>query len=1002
MNLTKFALKRQITTVMIYLAILLAAVFAINRIPISLIPNLDYPQLRIITYLGESTPNEIEQSITAKIVSAIKSIPGINEIESASTSTNSTLTLKLNRQADVSYVKFLVNEELNILRTKLPDSVRPTITEYIPSNFDETSFMKISFSGEYNNDELNELLTRYLINPISALKGVSGTSVQGATRTEYELKIAKELEGKIDIANITNLINSYGKKKLLGNWEKSDSKIKVILDGSYESLDSLLELETTLKSGQKRKLKSILTLHENSKVIQAVYRYNFEPRLLLTVEKKSQANVLKLSQEVKAIIDQQRKFIPAEINLEIVENEAEKVASEMNILYQRSTFALLIIFLVLLIFLKKLYSTITVLISIIFSVLLTIITLYAFGIGLNIISFAGLTMGLGLMVDNSIVVYENIHRHKLLDKNFSIITATKEVSLPIISSTLTTIIVFAPFIFLQGDLKIFYLPFVYATVISILSSLFVSFTLIPLIASKLEFMPRLEPSSSLSFYKEGLSHILRFRWLVILLLIPLIYFSWKTYEEHLKFGWSRTNSIDENVYITLYLNSGSNIDLMQNIFLEFEALLEPYRESIIVDGYYTANSARIKFKVNPDSARSADLIMLRDLAISLGYKYANVDLSVRGFGDGLSLSSSVNTYSTLTIKGYNYTQLNDIAKDLTFYLRNLSKRFDKIDFPYDSYYSEEIKSYEIRFDRQKLNSKGIGIQDAVFSLTYQMNRSNNCLNTTIGDKEYILNIQAESYLTLAELKSTLIANKVALKDVSKIEILKTAGRINNKDNAYLIGIRYIFKGNNTVYRKLLDYVYDNYQLPLGYSFVKSDNASESNKEKEKQKSVIQLIFFSVLLVYMSLCALLESFKYPLVILLTVPLSLIGVIWIYYFFNQHIDSSALMGIILLAGIVVNNSIILVNHINTLLLQKIALKTAVIQGTADRIRPILMTSLTTILGLIPMLFVSESSQSHLWKLLSLSTIGGLVASTIFTLTITPLIFYVISQKDKLAIA
>lgn len=1002
MNLTKLALKRQITTVMIYMAILLFAVFAINRIPISLIPNLDYPQLRIVTYLGESTPNEIEQSVTAKIVSAIKSIPGINEIESASTSNNSTVALKLNRQADVSYVKFLINEELNILRSSIPASARPTITEYIPTAFDETSFMKISFSGEYNNDELNQLLTRYLINPISALKGVSGTSIQGDTRTEYELKIAKEMEDKIDIANITNLINSYGKKKLLGNWEKSDSKIKVILDGSYESLASLLELETTLKTGQKRKLKHILTLKENSKVIQAVYRYNFEPRLLLTVEKKSKANVLKLSQEVKALIDQQRKFIPAEINLEIVENEAEKVSSEMNILYQRSAFALLIIFLVLLIFLKKLYSTLTVLISIIFSVLLTIITLYAFGIGLNIISFAGLTMGLGLMVDNAIVVYENIHRHKLLDKNSSIIIATNEVSLPIISSTLTTIIVFAPFIFLQGDLKIFYLPFVYATVISILSSLFVSFTLIPLIASKLEFNQSIQPSSSLKLYKAGLFQVIRFRWIVILLLIPLLFFSWKTYDENLKFGWSRNYSIDKNVYISLYLNSGSNIDLMQNIFLEFESLLEPYRESIIVDGYYTVNYARIKFKANPNSAQQANLIMLRDLAISLGYKYANVDLSVWGFGDGLSQSVSTNTYSTITIKGYNYTQLNDIAKDLAIYLGKLSKRFDKIDYPYDSYYSEEIKSYEIKFDRKLLNNKGIGIQDAVYSLTNQMNRFNKSMTQTIGNKEYTLKVEPDSQLSLSELQNMLIANKVALKDVSKIEVFKTAGRINNKENAYLIGIRYIFKGNNTVYRKLLDYVYDNYQLPVGYSFVKSENVSESDKEKEKQKSIIQLIFFSVLLVYMSLCALLESFKYPLVILLTVPLSLIGVVWIYYFFNQHIDSSALMGIILLSGIVVNNSIILVNHINTLSWQGIPLKTAVIQGTVDRVRPILMTSLTTILGLIPMLFVSESSQSHLWKLLSLSTIGGLVASTIFTLTITPLIFYVISQKDKLAIA
>lgn len=997
MNLTKFALKRQITTSMIYLAIVLGAIFAINRLPISLVPNLEYPRLRIVTYVGESTPDEVEQSITTQLVSAIKSVPGLNEIDSFSSSNHSEITLKLNRDADVRYLKFLVNEELNILRTTLPPNIQPQITEYIPTEFDETSFMQISFSGKYSHDELNELLTRYLVNPISALDDVSNCTIAGASRTEYDLKISPEMLDFVDIPDIIRLLNSYGSKIIAGSLKNSDSSLKVMLNGSYATIESIMELETTLTGGQKRKLKSILTLEENSKVTTLVYRYNFEPRLLLTVEKKSQANVLRLSTKVKALIEAQRHFLPAELSIEIVEDEAEKVRDEMNILYHRSAIALLIIFLVLLVFLKKLYSTITILVSIIFSVLLTLIMLYSFGVGLNIISFAGLTMGLGLMVDNAIVVYENIHRHKRLNPNCSIIDATREVTLPIVSSTITTIIVFAPFIFLQGDLKIFYLPFVYATVISILSSLLVSFTLIPLIASKLTFTAESKQSSSFKLYQRGLNQLIRFRWLVILLLAVLIFFSWKTYNKHLKSGWTFDNRVDKNVYLALNLSTGTNLKLLEEVFLEFEQLLLPYRQGIIFDGFYTASYARLKFTTNNSLEHPVDIIMLRDLVISLGMKFANVDLSVWGFGDNLSIRTSTSTNNLLTLKGYNYRELYEQALEVETYLKKLSKRFYDFKLPYDLHYSADIKSYEVKFERELLNSKGIALHEAVSSLYSQMNRVNNSLTSSVGSREITINIEPDFYLTFAELQNTLINKSVRLKDVSSVKILETAGRINNSDNAYLLNLNYGFKGDNTIHNRLLDNVYTNYKLPVGYSFVKPDSFTKRDEEKEEQQTIWKLIIFSILLVYMSLCALLESFKYPFVILLTVPLALIGVVWIYYLFDQHIDSSALMGIVLLAGIVVNNSIILVSHISTLRLHQLPLKTAVIQGTTDRIRPILMTSLTTILGLVPMLFVSASSQSQLWKLLSLSTIGGLFAATIFTLTIIPVFYYVISKKE-----
>ncbi|MCK4956032.1 MAG: efflux RND transporter permease subunit, partial [Candidatus Cloacimonetes bacterium] len=312
---------------------------------------------------------------------------------------------------------------------------------------------------------------------------------------------------------------------------------------------------------------------------------------------------------------------------------------------------------------------------------------------------------------------------------------------------------------------------------------------------------------------------------------------------------------------------------------------------------------------------------------------------------------------------------------------------------------EKLFEYQICFDRKKLAENRMSIYTIINQIYTKINSTQNRFYRKVSEKELAFVVLDNDFndFTIEELKNLIIKNdlgsSIKLNDVAEIKKEEILSEINREDELYTRRINFDFRGSYKKGGKFIEKLTETFPMPSGYSFINEKNI---NSDKDK-KQLLYLLIFAILLVYMSLCSLYESFRYPLIIIFTLPLAFTGVALIFYFTGEIFDSYARIGMVLLAGIVVNNSIILVDHINQLKHKGLRIKEAVLQATNDRIRPILMTSLTTIAGLIPMLIATDIGNNDFWRLLSISTIGGLITSTFFVLTFIPVLFYFF-EKDK----
>ncbi len=1002
MFLSKFAIRKPITMLMIFLLIIVIGFFSIKHIPISLLPNINYPKLTVSAGWTGVSPEEVEKRITSQIEAVGSSVNGVTDISSTSYGNYSIVEFTFDRKTNINYAKFELNEKLQTIKDKLPANVIPRITEYTPSEFQTDDFLSYGISGPYELGELKEYVDNYLKYKILAISGVSNVSIRGYIQRVFKIKINKDKSDFISPRAIRSALYKYGKSVSIANFKKEGKDFIILVDDRFKNINDIKRLKVSLKNGNLIELEQIATISEEKMPTMSYYRYNGNPQIILSIDKKNTANSIKLAKRIKKIVNEQTKLLPKNIDIIKLSDESKKILSDLNVLYKRGILAIIAISLVLLLFLRHIQSVFLVLTTIFFSTLLTIILLYSLHIGLNMLSLAGLTMGFGMMVDNSIVVYENIFRHQSLgyDRKTALIDATSEVALPIFASTLTTVIVFAPFLYLQGDLKLFYLPFVYATVISLLASLVVSFTFIPLVANKFLNVKISQAKSKQSLYAGLLSFFIKFRWIWLVLVLGFLSYSIWVFIEKVDKGFSWTFPEDNYLSIYISLPVGSNIDQSDYIAKHFE-------EKILESGYKVkmktkihTTYAYIRVDFDKETEKTAVPLIIREKLKAYAVNFGNSNIFIRGFGPSFGGGSYISADHSFEIKGYNYERLKLIAQKLKLFMKSISRRVSDIDInAVDWWKSEKLYRYEVTFLRDKLAKYNLDIFMVMNKLYSKIMSSQNNFKLKLSGKEknfLILEDTKEDYYSIEQLKNLIIKEKgsVKLSDVAKIEKREIMSEIRRKNKQYTKRITYEFRGSYRKVEKFEKNLRESFKMPLGFYFVKKKDNNFGQKDNNKQ--LIYLLVFAVLLVYMTLCSLYESFKYPFLILFAIPLAFTGVSMIFYLTGETFDSYAKIGVVLLAGIVVNNSIILVDHINKLREKGLKVKDAVIQASKDRIRPILMTTLTTITGLLPMLLNSNISKNNFWKMLSLSSIGGLITSTFFVLTFIPIAYYFLTKK------
>lgn len=1041
-RLTDICLQRPVTTAMVFAALLALGAASVLRIPLETYPELNYPQLNVNGSWQGASPEAMEAFITAPLEAEGNTLKGIEEVTSRSRQSQSTVTLKFAPDADMDFVQLELNEKISRLREQLPASARVSVSQYVPQDVRQEFLLAYTFTGPYDVNRLREYADEYIRRPLAVVDGIAGVTVSGGEERQLQVILDEEKAEALRISQtevaawlrrLDNVVET------VGTVTRGAYKYNLVVREDLGDLESLRNTIVASRGSRFIRLGEIGQVVDGYAEPRVYERLNGQDRVAIRVNAVAGSNIIDVAERAVARIDELRENLPPGIRLIQEQDNSEQIRKELEDLELRSGIIILLIFIVLLLFLRGIANPVIILSSIATSVLLTITIFYFLGGSLNMMSLAGLAMGFGMMVDNSIVVLDNIHRHR--ERGSGRLAAasigTSEMVMPILAGTGTTIIVFIPFLYLQGELQALYVPFALAVATSLACSLLVSFTLIPSLAARA--LPKVwEGASSYDPWalgelekeeEEGLrgeriqageaEHTLglvdryyrRFlHWIlgswyrklgavVVVLFVGLL--SYHYFDKYVTKGriWRWGGSQEETLRIGVSAPTGSDLEVMSDIIAHFEEKLHPLYETGQVASYETfvsSENANIIVRFPEEVIRQGLPYLVKDQMTVLAGWMGGVRSYISGFGDAFSAGGfgTGSVYSSrVTLLGYNYLELKRLAEEMA---RRATRhpRIREVDTNMSSFYGRgREKQLVLRFDRERMAGYGLNTSIAV-SLVTQYIYSEGSGNVMFRGDEVAFLVKTEGYndRQITDLMNILLptptGGRVRLSEVAVLDIEDVMSSIERKDQQYSRTVAWEFRGPYKMGENAKDEIKEAMVLPNGYEFDESERLFQTEEER---KQLLLVLLLAVLLVYMLTSALYESFLHPFTVIFTVPLALIGVFAGYFLFDKGFDQTAYVGVILMGGIVVNNAIILVDHINSLR-RWLSRREAVVRAARERARPIIMTTVTTFIGLLPLIVWADTT-SDLWYTLAFTICVALPVATFFTLTFIPLVYEVV---------
>jgi len=1022
MNIIHMSIRRPVAVAMLYLAVAAVGLYFFKKLPLEQLPTTYLPSLTINTVWQFTPPEIVEAFVTSPIEGIANTVKGVKEVSSTSYEGLSTVRASFVQGVDLDFAKMELNEKLTALQNEFPSNVgRPNVIGSSVSSrtlgLDKPLPLQYYVTGNYTLAELRQYALDNIETPLQGIDGVSEVEVIGGQPRLIKVEIDRKKAEMFGIREsmLSSEISSMEIKRNAGYIYRGSGRYDVFIENTAETLDDVKKLRIRNYRGELIPITHIASITDDFDEPFSHYRINGNPRVTLQIEQEEGTNTLKFSQAVEAKLEELKAGFPPSLQIIKDYDPSTRIERELANIEWRAVICIIFIVAVLYLFLWNVKVPLLILSTIFFSELITIILFYAFDIGFNIMTIAGLALGFGMLVDSSIVVIDNIFRYKERGES-SIVSAEKgarEVFLPIVASVLTTSIVFIPFLYLTGDNRLLYFPMAMAVVFSLISSVLVAFTFIPTFALKVfpedaesvresikknRFLPQI--TGLYSRFIEFAIH--KKYWTVataVLLFAGSIYVYDKTSPS---FYYGGISGQDTYIYVSIRLPKGAELDQANAIAEEFEnmTLGREYIKKVSANVQPERVSIRVEF--SDKALETAFPYVLKDELTGYAATFAGVSISVSGVGDyfssgGLGASSGYNFQ--IKIYGYNYNRVARIAEDMGRYLERIP-RVHNIDTKGSGWRSSEIYESVIIIKRDELSAYDLDVQTVINQVDRYLRGNVRRTSVKIGGEEVQFAVKVKDFerFQLDELKNVVISvpngAQVRLSKIAEITEQRTMEEIRRNKQQYERLVNFEYRGPAKMGQSIVDSIIDGWDVPNGYSI---ESGMFYMMQREEKIELWMVIAFAVLLVYMMTASLYESLIHPLVIILTVPMALIGVYLAFFFAGQTFDSSAYIGVILLAGIVVNNSIILVDHINLLRRKGMYLYAAVIQGCKDRIRPILMTSTTTILGLTPLILFSSATRGYgrQWYLLSLASIGGLISSTPLTLSVIPVLYILFEE-------
>lgn len=1029
MNLSAFSVKKPVTIFMIFLGVLLVGVVSLTRLPVELRPNVAYGDISIIIAVrGGMPPQEVEALVTKPIEEAISTVSYLENIYSTSKAGESRIWLEFEPGTNMDFAALEVREKFSKIRDKLPKEIeKPIIAQYKES---DTPVLLLAVTGSgYTPEMLRKVVDEQIKERILRVEGVANVDVYGGRERKILVEVNKRKlhQYNIPMEHVVNSLGANNLNLLAGDIEQKRNKFLVRIIGEFKSLDDIRNIGiTTTPQGSIIKLGELASVKDSFLEATNYARTDIEPVVSIYIQKESTANTIQVVSDIRKELTRLKKDLDPNIFIKSTLDQAETIKEAINAVKKSLLYGAILAVIVLLLFLRDPRITSVISVTIPISVMATFILMYFYKISINVMTLSGLALGIGMLVDNSIVVLDNIDK-KRKKMSFTksdwkakyteaVVNGSSEVGLAILASTITTIIVFLPFVFVNKATRMLWGGLALTVTYSLLSSLFVALTLVPMLSDRIKRMPA-PPKPKKTFFKnEILTNIpryyrnflalsLKFRYVLLLgafsLLLIAIFMLMKTEREFM------AGTEEGRFTIFVELEPGAKLDVTDQMVKEIEVLLAEIDEIKTFTSRVEPWSSKIYVKLLPlaQRRRSTKIVIedIRNIAQAVERKYKG------GFIYFSEIEEKGLKEIVLDLYGYNYDILKELAVSIATRIGTI-EGFEDIRMSRISGRPE----WGIEVDREKAGLYGLEVKDIAETLHSEIRGLRATLyHTEAREIETVSRIRKEDRERLDDLrKLTLFSSEghpILLEQVADFNPQIGSAEIVRKNKTRVVHITAMVTKHSliTAVARVRTTLAD-MQFPKDYYYRIGGNY-ERNLENEKELSAFPtgVLWITIFLVYLVLASLFESYTQPFIIMISVPLAVIGVIVALKITDKSVSRGVVIGAIMLAGIVVNNAIVLVDRINFLRNKTgegeskgSRLFKSLIEAGEDRLRPIAMTTSTTILGLIPMAF-DRSESANLWSPLAITVIGGLSSSTIFTLFLVPSIYLIFEDLKNFAV-
>lgn len=1014
MNISNFSIKRPVFTLVSMLLIIILGGVSLLKIPITLIPELNPPIGVVVTSYPGASSTEVNEKVTKPLEATLATLPGIKKLQSTSQEGSNLIVLEFNWTTDIEEVQLDILQRIDM--TPLPsDAQKPSFLKFDPSQFPI-----IQLSLRADNDQVDvRILADSLEKELRRTEGVASVNVSGKLIEEVQVTldesklIAKGLT-QADIIQIiqTNNVSLPGEPVLTADGQMLSTRIISTLTKPEDIANLIVSVNPI--DGETLTVGDVATVERAEQKSLTETRANDHPAVLMSVLQESGANTAEVSKAFQQSLNdllaqEQYKGVVADVLVDQGNYVNLAISNIGSSLLLGGLFAMLVLF----VFLRGVKSPIIIGIAIPYSVIVTFVLMYFAHFTLNIMTLGALALGIGMLVDNAIVVIENVERHLGLGKNpiEAAKQGTKEVALAITASTLTTIAVFIPVMFIEGLIGQIFTEFALTISFSLIASLLVALTVVPMLASRLLKMKNQninEMRKASAFYKHynaSIVWVLKHRFLVILSAVILFGLS--------VFGLSRIGTeflpaTDEGfASISVDLDRGAAVTKTEQVVTAIEERLKEEQDvdvyvSLIggtqqsqARGQTSANRAEIYVKLVPLADRKRSIFEFveeveKDLNNELG-EQADITFNV-----STSSGSSPNTL-TFRLTDSNEQRLQESVDKVQQELKRINIVTNVM-----TDLDNTVQEIQIEVDREK--AKDYGFLPAQIAQTVNQMTKGQLTTQMIDDDGTVLSVYTGFGQSFNESIESLKAMElrspaglfVKLDEIAHVSIQEGPVSIRRSDQAAAVAffVDYTTKESLGGISKEVDKALEKANLPSETQVVFSGDRELYDSAIDDMLLAVAL---AVVLVYIVMAAQFESFKYPFVIMFTVPLMIIGVTIAMFATKTLLGVTSVIGILVLVGIVVNNGIVLVDYINQQKMNGMKSYDAILLATQDRLRPILMTALTTILGLLPLaLGIGEGTEMN--QPMGIAVIGGLITSTLLTLYIVPAVYSLMDKETR----